>query len=139
MLDSNSTSSHIVQILRFILLLMVALIGACSSVAHNYRVVGPQDTSKAARLIYVAHPFKTILGEYPSGSYTLVGQDDKGYFYQAQQKIVAHWTIGGTTLNEAGIYLRTPISAQAYIIEGERPMILPANVSTTTYSFQHQP
>ena len=119
-------------------ILLIAGLSGCG-LPHNVQVVQSGATVGRPRALYVNHSFAVGRLTFPPGRYVIGIQDDRGYYYQAPQKIVGRMIAPyGTALFDGGLYVYAdnPLRVRAYMLNDNYLAKLPGDFTGLDYHFE---
>lgn len=110
-------------------------LAGCSS-ERNFHAVAPGEGPPVPRYVDLRGPLRISTVHFPVGTYTLVAEDNGGYYYSAPRQVTKH-AFAGLLQYDGGIYLRKGARSKVrgYLVwGGGRTKI--GNLAEAKYSFR---
>ncbi len=124
------------RVALFVLAVATFSLAGCSS-ERNFRAIPPGEGPPVPHYVDLRKPLSIATVHFPVGTYTLIAQDNGGYYYSAPRHLTKH-AFAGLQQYDGGIYLRkgTRSKARGYLLwGGGRTKI--GNLAPADYSFRN--
>jgi hypothetical protein len=115
----RNRNKSVIRAVRILLLSTFYLLLFSCAGSRHYHPIPAEGPPAIARYLELRSEVSVATMHFPAGTYSLVAEDDRGYYYRAPRKVAEH-SAGAPIWHDGGIYVnkRDPRRLRGYVYWG---------------------